>query len=457
MGNRNQRPKTITSKKALFKYQVISQVLAAELKGDLRADAIREAVERAYVEDGTRLKMVSARSIYRWLEAYKAHGLQGLAPSTWTRTQTSEVIAQDLLLFFEEQKQSDPRISIPELIRRARQQEKLAPNEAINRVSVWRALKRMGVETTRRRQPSKGNDCRRFSFPHRLDMVLCDGKHFRAGDKRHKRVALFFLDDATRMGLGVVVGPSESTALFLRGLYECLMSYGAMSALYTDHGCGFVAHDSVNVLAKLRVLFIHGSVGYPQARGKVERFNRTASEHVLRGLDKKLGLDSSCAALELRLRHYLFEQYNHTPHESLKNDSPWSVFHQDAKALRFFESEKELRRRFILTDTRRVSDDHIISYDGIPYEVPKGYAGSKILLQRHILDDYLAILHEGRMLRLSQVDPHANARSTRSTRSPQEQDEAGTVLPPSSADMAFERDYGPLVTKDGDFPQPPQE
>jgi hypothetical protein len=39
-----------------------------------------------------------------------------------------------------------------------------------------------------------------------MQMVLCDGKHFRAGAARLRRVALFFLDDATRMGLHVVVG-----------------------------------------------------------------------------------------------------------------------------------------------------------------------------------------------------------------------------------------------------------
>jgi putative transposase len=37
-------------------------------------------------------------------------------------------------------------------------------------------------------------------------MVLADGKHFRAGVRRRKHVALFFLDGAPRYELGVLVG-----------------------------------------------------------------------------------------------------------------------------------------------------------------------------------------------------------------------------------------------------------
>ena len=43
----------------------------------------------------------------------------------------------------------------------------------------------------------------------RMLMVLADGKHFRAGTARLKRVALVFLDDASRYGLDVVVGEAR--------------------------------------------------------------------------------------------------------------------------------------------------------------------------------------------------------------------------------------------------------
>src|SRR5690606_887964 len=102
-----------------------------------------------------------------------------------------------------------------------------------------------------------GKDVRRFRYAHRMQMVLCDGKHFIAGPNRRKRVALYFLDDATRMVLNVIVGPSESAALFLRGLHGLFLAHGCPDALYVDLGSGFKADDVGAVftaLGRLRIL-----------------------------------------------------------------------------------------------------------------------------------------------------------------------------------------------------------
>jgi transposase InsO family protein len=186
----------------------------------------------------------------------------------------------------------------------------------ICRQTVYRVLRRMGVAVARRKK-QRDRDTRRFAYPHRLEMVLCDGKHFRAGAGRLRRVALFYLDDATRLGLNVVVGTSETRALFLRGLYETVRRHGRMLALYVDHGPGFIANDSAAVCARLEVALVLGESSYPEAHGKIERFNQTAKRSLLRNLDRRPDIDPDCRALELRLRHWLFEIYNHTPHESL--------------------------------------------------------------------------------------------------------------------------------------------
>ena len=39
------------------------------------------------------------------------------------------------------------------------------------------------------------------------------------------------------------------------------------------------------------------------------------------------------------------------------------------------ESEAALRRAFILTEERKVRSDNVISWEGVVYEVPLGYAG----------------------------------------------------------------------------------
>ena len=278
------------------------------------------------------------------------------------------------------------------------------------------------------------------------------GKHFRAGVGRLKRVALFFLDDATRFGLEVVVGTSESAALFLRGLYRCILHYGLMTRLFVDNGSGFIALDSLAVACKLAVQLIHGSAGYPEGHGKIERFNRTVAEQLLRLLAGNPQIDPEVQALELRLRHYLHARYNHTPHAALDGATPWERFHQDPRALRFHEHTEQLRRAFVLHAHRRVSLDHIVQVDGVAYETPLGLRGQEVELYRHLLEGTVSVLHEGRLIQLAPVDVHANARERRAGG----RDEPPTLAPPpSAAQIAFDADYRPVVDAEGGLAESP--
>ena len=281
---------------------------------------------------------------------------------------------------------------------------------------------------------------------------MSDGKHFRAGAQRLRRVAMFFLDDATRMGLHVVVGTSESTMLFLRGLFEAIQYYGFSGIIYLDHGAGFIALDTQAVLAHMGVMLIHGEVAYPEGHGKIERFHRTAIEAILRGFDGRADVDPDCGALELRLRHWLKETYNHTVHESLNGQTPWQRFSKDPKLLRFPESEAALREKFVVHIKRKVSNDHVVSVDSVDYETPRGLAGSTIQVRRQVLDGTFSVLHEGRIVALHPVDLAANAHDKRGQAGHEEDD--CPVLPRSAADMVYARDFKPIVGVDGGFADP---
>ena len=450
--NRKSRAKR-HREEALFRHHVISRVLALEFGGAVRSEAIEGVARDAHFTSDGRCRRVSVRTIYRWLAAYAEAGtLESLEPQKRHRIDTSVALSEAFIDFIREEKKTDPRASAPELIRRALICKVIEPEARIARSTVWRACRRMGLPTRRRPQKREG-DMRRFAYPHRMMMVLCDGKHFRAGATRKKRVALFFLDDATRCGLDVRVGTSESTELFLGAFHELILRHGYMNVIYMDHGAGFVSNDTKAVIASLpHVYLINGAKAYPEGRGKVERFNRTALMAVLRSLDGAAEVDPDCEALTLRLRHFLFEQYNHRPHESLGQETPLKRWNADERPLRFPESTAGLDAHFIVTEARKVSKDHVIKYGGELYEVPRGLGGEWIDVRRHVLTGALEILHDGRLVRLHPVDLAANAKAERCAR--KSKDEApvpGDAVPKTAATMAFERDYSPLVGPDGGF------
>lgn len=452
-------PATIhpASSEALFRFAVVSQVLSRERAGEKLVDAVVAAAGVYHLSlDGTQ-RTVGKRTIYRWLAAWREEGIAGLEPAERPKCDGSEALDERFLVFLKAQKEADPRASLPEIVKRARRRGILDDDEAVDRGTVWRAARRLGLETKRRKKLAD-RDMRRFAYPHRMQMMLCDGKHFRAGVTRARRVALFFLDDASRYGLHVVVGTSENSPLFLRGLYEVVRRHGFMDMTYLDRGPGFISQDTGEAIRRLGAAWILGEAGYPPGRGGIERFNQTAENALLRYLDGRVGVDADCAALELRLQHWLREIYNHEPHETLAGRSPQERWESDTRDLRFPEDDADLRSRFVVFETRRVTADNTVPYEGVDYEVPRGHAGERIVIHRHLLRDCLSVVHEGRLVELAPVDPVANATSGRA-RPPRPDRDAQTdpALPLSAAEMAFQRDLEPVVGHDGGFTDPTPE
>ena len=441
------------SPEALFRNFVVGQVEALLRCGRSPESAVRIVAERDHLRADGRLSHVSVRTIQRWRSAFTASGLAGLEPKSRKRTETSVALPAKLVGFLANEKAVDPRASVPELLRRARVRDIIAKDLPVDRATAWRACRRMGLPTRMRASKHEG-DTRRFSYPHRMQCVLCDGKHFRAGSSRLRRVALFYLADATRHALQVVVGTSESTELFLHGLHELVGKHGLMTILYMDHGSGFISGDTVHVVQLgLGALLVHGKKAYPEGHGKIEKFNQTADGGVLRSLPGAADVDPNCAALKLRLQHFLDHDYNERPHESLSQASPRQRWEADGQALRFPDDEAELWRRFLVTESRKVSTDHVIKHGGKLWEAPRGMARSWVEVQRHVLDGALYVPHRGRLVRLHELDPHANATDRRGYRG-DDKPLPSEGVPTTAATSAFQRDMSPVTGPDGGFIRP---
>ncbi|MBI3892996.1 MAG: transposase family protein [Candidatus Wallbacteria bacterium] len=356
------------------------------------------------------------------------------------------------MAFLSAEKLRDRRSSIPELILRARQKGVVSAVTPVSRTSAYRFLLRQGISAARVQQAAE-RDSRRFAYPHRLQMVLADGKHFRAGASRLKRVALFFIDDATRLGLSVCVAPSEDTGVFLKSFHALVCQYGFPDTVFVDNGPGFISEATLGVFARLDLPLIHGTAAYPEGHGKIERFNQTAKAAVLRQLAGRPEIDPSCESLTLRLTHYLREVYNHLPHESLAGNTPWERFRSDEKPFRWPEDRARLDEKFSVHLKRRVSPDHIVDIGDLAYEIPRGHAGRHVVLEQKLLDDRVFFIDRGRAIELFPVDLARNARERRGS-------DQKTILesqdpaPPGAAELAFNKSFAPVVDADGGFLDP---
>jgi transposase InsO family protein len=446
----------VVSEKALWRYQCVCTVLSLVFGGTQLAGAVETVRYQVHYDRRGQPAEISRRTLYRWLAAYRSGGLGALEPASRVRTESSEVLPVKLIAFVRSEKKEDPQASIPELIRRAHERGILAEQDRVDRTTLYRGARRMGLAVGRRRvRTAPDADVRRFAFPHRMMMMLCDGKHFRAGPCQRYRVAFFFLDDATRMGLEVVVGTSETPELFARGLYLVVGRWGISDLFYLDRGPGFIAHDSARLCRQCHIVPVLGRARCPECHGKIEKFNQYAKHNLLRGITDA-GVDDRCEALELRLRHFLFEQYNHRPHEALGGKTPTERWEEDPRELRLVESVDDLRHRFLLTESRSVSSDNVLSVASVDYEVPRGHARTSITVYRSALEHTVSILHQGRLVRLHPVDLAANATARRGAGREKAQGEEDTSPVLSAARLAFERDFSPVTDAEGGFVLPHQ-
>jgi putative transposase len=444
------------SPEALWRYQWVAQIDARVLAGEALPQAIAGVQAHPRRDPRGRERRPSVRTLYRWVAAYREAGLAGLEPRERPRVEASRVLAPELLGLLRTAKAADPELSVPDLIALARQEGVLGAEEPVCRTTVWRACRRLGLPLSRA-QALETADTRRFAYPHRMMMVLADGKHFRAGAQRLRRVALSLLDDATRFGLAAVVGPSETTELFLSGLHQLACRHGLPDALYLDHGPGFVSHDTEAVLARLGRRLVHGRARYPEGHGKIERYHRTLKHKLLRTLDGHPETDPDCGALTLRLLHWLREVYNHTPHESLGGETPAERFHRDERPLQLPRDRPWLDAQFQTTEERTVSKDHVVSLDGTLHEVPRACRG-RIAITRHLLTGTLTVRADGREVEIHPLEPTKNAFDRRARPTPLEPREASEPAHPKTpaatpAQRAFDDDFGPLVGPDGDYPE----
>jgi hypothetical protein len=135
-------------------------------------------------------------------------------------------------------------------------------------------------------------------------------------------------------------------------------------------------------------------------------------------------------------------------------ETPWERWSRDQKTLSHL-TEAELQKAFVVFLERTVSNDRIVSIEGIFYEVPrslgpKGRPRNTLLITYRILENtYHVQSDKDRLVRIHPVDLVANARSKRARTNSHAEEDVEWIPIPSAADLAFERDLGPVVDDEG--------
>jgi len=321
---------------------------------------------------------LSARTLRRYVAAWRNGGFDALVPGMRKDKGCSRAIPAEALDLAASLRQELPGRSAERI------RELLASEGySVARSTLERQLRRRGLSGREIKAEQKGMASRRFNRVGRNTLWQADLKYGpylpdpgRPGHKM-RTFLVAIIDDATRLVVHGEFYDHQRLPVLEDALRKAIVSCGAPDRLYVDNGKIFVSGWVRLACARLHIQHINTKAYSPEAKGKIERWNRTVDEFTGEAeLEKPQTLDE----LNRLFRAWLSEGYNHREHSALGGKTPAQAFAQDTKSLRF-PSPEALRDAFLWEKTPRVDKSGCISLSGLCYEVGVEYVRKKVVVR----------------------------------------------------------------------------
>lgn len=263
---------------ALWRHQQIEDALGDDLSASERGPILRRISRTPVRWPSGDTRRISLASLYRWLKAYAARGLEALYPrrrrdrGRRRRKLPDAVIGAALRLL-----SADPAATLTFLIGVLEAQ--FPEDKPLPRSSLQRRLAAHPEYARLRRLRRRRQRRTRFvaSAPHRI--WHCDAK----GPFRVRLLSgavllvhvLSILDDASRAVLAALVTPSPTLKAAVRVFRRSALRFGLPDRFYADRASIFDSYAFRAGLAQLGVHRIRTQAGNAPAHGKIEAYHRT--------------------------------------------------------------------------------------------------------------------------------------------------------------------------------------
>ena len=377
------------------------------MHGELQSELEALSRTRFRPPGGEVTKCFSVSTLERWYYAFRAGGLKGLEPAR-TRTGFAQSLTQaqrDLILAIAKEHVGTP-VSV---ILRALRDAKALNLVDVSDNTIRRYLVSQGLDAAARRQAAKGTARQRWSAeaPGVLwHADVCHGPSLKI-DGRAKPLRIHgILDDASRFIVALRAFHTEREVDMLSLFVDALRLHGKPRTLYLDNGSTYRGEALLVTCQRLGIQLVHAQPYDPQARGKMERFWRTARQGCINHLHGIASLHD----VQARLLAFLDRHYLPLPHSSLFGRCPADVYCTE-RICTDPVPDDDLRDALTVRATRRVRKDGTVPVGGVDWEIEDGYlAGRKVIIARSLFEPDAApwIEHEDKRLRLRSLDPVAN-------------------------------------------------
>ncbi|MDP2303470.1 MAG: ISNCY family transposase [Ignavibacteria bacterium] len=300
---------------------------------------------------------ISERQTYRIISRYKKTGDAGvihlLRGSKSNRGYPEAIKEKVIEIYWEKYRDFGPTLFA----------EKLEEREEIkvNHETVRRWMRGSGIITNeRKKRPHKKRRERRAA---KGEMLQLDGSHHDWFEGRAPKCCLLNMVDDASGQVFLRFSEGETTQSVLEALTGYCKESGIPQSIYTDRYSVYYAEQSrtdyQKALEKLAIRAIYANS--PQAKGRVERGNRTHQDRLVK--EMRLRNISSIAEGNKFLKEYFIETYNSK-----------FMLAEEMADIHGSVAGKDLASIFCYETERQVKNDYTFSYEGIEYQIERSDA-----------------------------------------------------------------------------------
>lgn len=354
---------------ALERYKIISPILTA-MNENVDAAKIGLIKSEACGQAG-----ITRKTLARWLDRYAQNGFDGLkyqgTAVTPKRLIPGELVKEAILLRLEV-----PSRSVPQIIEILEMEGKV-PVGFLKRSTLQDRLREEGYAKSQMKlYQSPGVAARRFVRSERNDMWQADikfGPYIKINGKPTQIFFVGFIDDATRYIVHGEFYASHDQSIVEDCLRKAILKEGVPQRLFFDNGGEFRNKWMGRACAVLGIKLIFTAPYSPEAKGKIERFNRTIDSFLAEAALKNT---ENLAEYNKLFNVWLAECYHNREHSGI-NATPETAYKSSKIPLRFLPAET-IASAFLHSEKRKVDKSGCISFNSRKYEVGVIYIGRTV-------------------------------------------------------------------------------
>lgn len=393
---------------ALFRHAVIAELDFEELPPGVLSARIRELAERTFKLESRKERRFTERTLWKWWSAYKRGGLTALMPKARKDRGLPRVLDPELLAKAIACRNDVPARSTATVIDVLEKQGVVAPGK-LHRSTLDKHLELAGA--SRRRMKTLGT--KRFI---RLQMErpnqLWLGDYHEAPIlwdpvNQHWRTVHFggFIDHYSKVVPHGQWYRNEQIATLEDSFKKALLKRGAPERVYVDLARIYRSEDFLFALDHVGVKKVHSRPYAKEARGGIERFNRTIVEQ-FEPEARAVRIDD-IDQLNAVFEAWLEQRYHLTRHEGT-GEIPLYRFDQPGFVPRFLDPT-------LVADTFRVRvkrkvhpKTSTVEVDGVSFLVETFLRGRwvRVYYDPHRLDDVLVVLNRKPVQRAFPAKPN---------------------------------------------------